>query len=257
MAKISVVISCRNEADVIARTLQSLVGFTDDIIVHDNGSTDGTKDIIRQFPVHLQEGTFEGFGKTKNKAAQFAKYDWVLSLDADEAIDEELKRSLSSFNPDNEKTVYDLSFKTFLGEKNLKFGDWRKDHHIRLYNRKWVQWDDEPVHEKLILSADIIIKNLNGFVLHYTMKDVDDYSRKMRNYAMLNAEKYFRQGKRATFYDLRISPGLTFFNCYVIKLGFLDGYLGYVSAKMTAYYTFLKYVRLKELYMAKSPGQQP
>jgi hypothetical protein len=118
-----------------------------------------------------------------------------------------------------------------------------------------VHWNDEPVHEELLLPADTVVKNLKGFVLHYTMKDIDDYSRKMRNYAMLNAEKYFRQGKKATWYKLRISPGLTFFNCYIIKRGFMDGYLGYVSAKMTAYYTFLKYVRLKELYQARASGR--
>ena len=252
MASISVVISCRNEADVITRTLKSLEGVTDDIIIYDNGSTDGTQDIVKQFAVHLHEGSFDGFGKTKNKAGKLAKYDWILSLDADEAIDEELKQSLLSFNPDNDKTVFDLLFKTFLGEKHLKYGEWGSDHHIRLFNRKYVQWDDEPVHEKLVLPDNSIIKKLKGFVLHYTMKDTDDYSRKMQRYAMLNAEKYFRQGKRASFYNLRISPGLTFINCYIIKLGFLDGYLGYVSAKMTAYYTFLKYVRLKELIQTKS-----
>ena len=92
MVKISIVLICKNEVDVIGRTLKSLEGITDDIIVFDSGSTDGTQQFVKQFGVNLQEGEWEGFGKEKNTANQFAKYDWELNLDADEAIDEELKK---------------------------------------------------------------------------------------------------------------------------------------------------------------------
>jgi hypothetical protein len=79
------------------------------------------------------------------------------------------------------------------------------------------------------------------------MKDMNDYAAKMVRYAMLNAEKYHRQGKKSSFFKIRVAPGLTFFNYFILKLGFLDGYAGYICARMTAYYTFLKYARLKEL----------
>ena len=134
----------------------------------------------------------------------------------------------------------------------MKYGEWGTDHHIRLFNRTTVLWDDAPVHEKLMLPLNVSVKELKGFVLHYTMKDIDDYSRKMRNYAMLNAEKYFQQGKKASWFKIRCSPTFTFLNYYIFKRGFLDGYLGYISARMTAYYTFLKYVKLKELNKNKS-----
>lgn len=251
MVKISIVLICKNEVDVIGRTLKSLEGITDDIIVYDSGSTDGTQQFVKQFGVNLQEGKWEGFGKAKNTANQFAKYDWVLNLDADEAIDEELKKSILACDLSNDKLVYDLWYKNFLGEKHLKYGEWGRDHHIRLFNHKAMQWQNEPVHEKLVLPDNVIIKELKGFVLHYTMKDIDDYSRKMRNYAMLNAEKYFRQGKKSSWIKLRLSPTFAFLTYFIFKRGFLDGHLGYVSAKMTAYYTFLKYARLKELNQAK------
>jgi glycosyltransferase involved in cell wall biosynthesis len=188
-----------------------------------------------------------GFGKTKNKANAFAKHDWILSLDADEAIDEDLKQSLLAFNQTDENTVYDISFKSFLGATALKHGEWGGDHHIRLFNKQRVQWDEAPVHEELILPEGTVIKKIKGCVLHYTMADMQDYVCKMGRYAMLNAEKYFRQGKKATWWKLRLSPGFTFFHYYILKLGFLDGHAGYICAKMTAYYTFLKYARLKEL----------
>ncbi|MEQ1678041.1 MAG: glycosyltransferase family 2 protein [Chitinophagaceae bacterium] len=247
MVKISIVISCRNEAPVISKTLESLVGVSDDIVVYDNGSTDGTQLVVKQFPVNLQEGSFDGFGPTKNKANAFTRYDWILSLDADEAIDEELKQSLLAFDPGTEKVVYDLSFKSFFGNAILKYGEWGGDHHIRLFNKKHVSWDAEPVHEQLLVPAGFAIKKMKGYVLHRTMADINDYVTKMTGYAMLNAEKYFRQGKKASWFKLRCSPGFTFFNYYILKLGFLDGHAGYVCAKMTAYYTFLKYARLKEL----------
>src|SRR5258705_971239 len=110
MQPFSIVIICKNEADIIAHTLQSLQGLSDDIIVYDNGSTDGTTAIIQQHHIRFHQGTWEGFGKTKNKASALAKYDWVLSLDADESPDEELKRTLKGLDPASNSTVYEIKF---------------------------------------------------------------------------------------------------------------------------------------------------
>ena len=247
MAGISVVIICKNEADIIGRTLQSLQGLTDDIVVYDNGSNDGTKELVRSFNVRLEEGSWEGFGKTKMKAIKLARYDWILSLDADESIDEELKRNLQALDLSDEHVVYDIRFKNFLGDTWLRHGEWGGDHHIRLFNRRQVSWNEAPVHETLILPPSIKILTLDGYVLHRTMKDVEDYRQKMLNYAQLNAKKYYQQGRRSSWFKQKISPSLTFLHYYVIKAGFLDGKAGYICAKMTAWYTFLKYAHLKEL----------
>ena len=154
MTPISVVIICKNEAAVIGTTLQSLQGLTDDIVVYDNGSTDATEEIARSAAINFHRGTWEGFGKTKNKANALAKYDWILSLDADESIDEQLKQSLLGFNPAKEKTVYDLRFKNFLGSKCIRYGEWGNDWLVRLFNRKQVSWNNEAVHETLLIPAD-------------------------------------------------------------------------------------------------------
>ena len=231
----------------IGHTLQSLQGLTDDIVVFDNGSTDGTQDIVRSFGACLHEGSWDGFGKTKRKASKLAKYDWILNLDADESIDEELKQSLLTLQPGPGLVVYDLAFKNFLGNTYLKYGEWGGDHHIRLFNRQHVTFDDAPVHESLVLPAGVTVQKLKGYVLHRTMKDVQEYAEKAVKYAMLNAEKYYLQGKKASWFKIRVSPTFTFLNYYIFKLGFLDGHAGYICAKMTAWYTFLKYVRLAEL----------
>lgn len=247
MLNLSVVIICKNEEDVIGRTLQSLQGLTDDIIVYDNGSTDNSMGIIKQYPVRLQQGSWEGFGKTKRKAIALAKYDWILSLDADEAPDAELKQAIQALEPASVATVYEMRFRNFLGAQFLKYGEWGRDKHIRLFNRTAVNWDDAPVHEKLLLPDGAIKKLLPGYILHYTMKDLPDYAAKMLHYAMLNAEKYRQQGKRASWLQLRLAPGFSFFRNYILKGGFLDGHAGYVCARMTAWYTFLKYARLRDL----------
>ncbi|HKB45504.1 MAG TPA: glycosyltransferase family 2 protein [Chitinophagaceae bacterium] len=247
MQSFSVVIICKDEADVIGNTLQSLQGITDDIVLYDNGSTDATIEIAKQFNVNLHQGSWEGFGKTKMKAIALAKYDWILSLDADEAIDKELRQSLPGLQLSDKTTVYEIRFKNFLGNKQMKYGEWGGDKHIRLFNRNTVHWNDVPVHEQLIMPGGVVVKKLKGYVLHQTMKDVEDYRTKTVKYAMLSAEKYYRQGKKSSWFKLHIVPGFTFFNYYILKLGFLDGYEGYTCARMTAWYTFLKYARLKEL----------
>lgn len=252
MFPLSVVIVCKNEADVIGLTLQSLQGLSDDTVIYDNGSTDGTRDIVKQFNVRLHEGSWEGFGKTKQKAVALALHDWILFLDADEAIDEELKRSVEILQPASEKTVYQAAFKNFFKDKYLRFGEWGTDYHIRLFNRKYVNWDDAPVHETLVLPKDVSIQQLKGYILHRTLKDVDDYKRKMIHYAELGAEKYFRQGKKGSWWKRHLSPVATFLNYYILKLGFLDGREGFISARMTAWYTAMKYAKLKELVRNKS-----
>ena len=247
MAKISVVIVCRNEAAVIGPTLASLAGVSDDILVYDNGSTDGTQAIIKKYPARLEEGNWEGFGITKNKANALAKHDWVLSLDADESIDATLKQSLESFQPAGNNYVYNIRFKNFLGNKHLKHGEWGHDIHTRLFNRKSTSWDDAAVHEKLIFPGGVKAENIKGYILHHTALDIKDYAEKMVRYALWSAEKYHKQGKRSSWLKIYLAPAFSFIINYIIKAGFLDGREGYVCAKMTAHYTFLKYTRLREL----------
>lgn len=252
MQAVSIVIICKNEGSIIGTTLQNLQGVSDDIIVYDNGSTDDTVAVAKRFNVQVHQGSWEGFGKTKSKANSLARHDWILSLDADERVDERMKKSLLNFKPTSDRTVYDLRFKNFLGDKLLKYGEWGSDSHVRLFNRKIVYWNNEPVHETLMMPPDVKVDKLDGYILHQTMKDLEEYSHKIVHYAMLSADKYFMLGKKASWFKIRLSPAFNFINYYILKLGFLDGHAGYVCARMTSYYTFLKYTRLRELYESNS-----
>ncbi|HEY9364814.1 MAG TPA: hypothetical protein VIQ00_16245, partial [Chitinophagaceae bacterium] len=157
-------------------------------------------------------------------------------------MDELEKLSLS-----DAQVVYEMRFKNFLGNKYLRYGEWGGDKHIRLFNRQKVNWNDAPVHESLVLPLIVKKIKLNGFVLHRTVKNMADYAAKTVKYAMLNAEKYHQAGKKTSLVMIMVAPAFAFVKYYFLKLGFLDGYKGWLCAKMTAWYTWLKYSRLKEL----------
>jgi len=254
MQKLSVVIVCKNGANLIGETIKSFTGLTDDILIYDNGSSDGTQEIVKLSNARLSEGVWEGFGKTKNKANALAKYDWILSFDADEAIDRELKKNLLELDLTDELKLYEFRFKNFLGTKWLRFGEWGNDKHIRLFNRKQVRWNDADVHESLVIPAEAKEIILPGYVLHKTAASVDEYRNKMEKYAALNAEKYFKQGKRASLFRIYLSPVFSFIFNFFFKLGFLDGTTGLSCARVNAEYTFKKYKKLKELSQRSAVG---
>jgi len=247
MQRLSVVIVCKDGATVIGETIKSFSGLTDDILIYDNGSTDDTKDIVRQSNARLVEGSWEGFGKTKNKANALAKYDWILSLDADEAIDDELKETLLKQDLADEMKVFEFKFKNFLGTKWLRYGEWGDDKHIRLFNRTKIKWNDADVHESLLLPNEVKLISVPGYVLHKTAANFSEYENKVKNYAVLNAEKYFKQQKRSGTFKMFFSAAFSFIKNYFFKLGFLDGATGYHCARINARYTFLKYKKLNEL----------
>lgn len=244
----SIVIICRNGSREIARTIEGLIGLSDEILVYDTGSTDGTPDIVRSFPVRLVEGVWKGFGPTKNAANVLAKNDWILSLDADELPNEELKRALTQWTPAAPHEVFACSFLNFIGERPLHFGEWGWDVHVRLFNRTSVQWDAEPVHEQLIFPVGVKVNRLPGKIYHRTVRNWSEHRQKMDRYATMNAQKYFASGKKAPIWKCWLSPPFTFMHYYILRLGFLDGMAGFQCAWMTTLYTYWKYSRLRELY---------
>ena len=244
---VSVVVICKNEYAQINNCIKTALLFTDDVIVYDSGSTDGTQQLVKNAGARLIEGEWLGFGLTKRKATALAKYDWILNLDADELPDTSLQQSLQTISFNDPRIVYRLKFKNFLGDKELRFGEWGNDKHIRIYNRQKVNWNDAPVHESLVLEPGIQVRDLPGSVLHYTVKNVADYAAKTIRYGLLNAEKYQQAGKQSSNFKIYLAPVFAFVKYYVFFLGFLDGMAGLTCARMTAHYTFLKYARLKEL----------
>jgi glycosyltransferase involved in cell wall biosynthesis len=245
--EISVVIITKNEAHIIANTLQSLQGLTDDIVIVDSGSTDETVKICKQFNAVVIETGWAGYGINKNKGINAAKNDWILSLDADEAIDEELKHTLMQLSLPDDTEVFNIRFKNFYCNKWIRFGEWGFDKHIRLFSRKKVKWNNATVHENLNFAEGVKITLLKGNILHYTVNNLQEYKEKTDNYARMNAKKYFDAGKKPNLFKRYLSPAFAFLQHYIFRLGFLDGKEGFIIAKTTSRYTFLKYQYLKQL----------
>ena len=244
---ISVVIITKNEAHIIANTLQSLQAVTSDIVIVDSGSTDDTVTICKKMNAHVIETGWAGYGINKNLGIKAAKNDWILSLDADEAIDGELQQNLLQLTLANDEEVFDIRFKNFFCNKWIRFGEWGFDWHIRLFNRTKVHWNNVAVHENLIFPAAVKVTKLKGNILHYTVQNRQEYDAKTDHYARMNARKYFDAGKKPSSFKQYFSPVFSFIQHYIFRLGFLDGAEGFIIAKTTARYTFLKYRYLKEM----------
>jgi glycosyltransferase involved in cell wall biosynthesis len=245
MVPISVVIITKNEAEVIASCINAAKLITDDIIVVDNDSTDGTGEIASRNGCSVYHDNWDGYGANKNKGIARARYNWILSIDADEVPDEELVQSLHELELDNPGTVYDIRFKSYFGKKQIHFGSWGRDHHIRLFNRRLVKWSEAAVHETLVLPSAINIKKLKGHLHHYSIKDKVEFFDKTIYYAKLSSRKYLASGKKATFTKLHIAPLFHFLKNYIVFLGFLDGREGWDIARMISKHTWLKYRFLK------------
>ncbi len=249
---ISAVIITKNEATIIGAALKSLVDVTNDIIIVDSGSTDNTVAICKQFGATVIETTWDGYGPNKNKGINIAKHDWILNIDADEILDEQLQQSIKQLQLQEHNFIYECKRNNFFCGKWIRYGEWAGDKQIRLFNRSIASWNNAAVHETLIAKIATKKKLLPGHILHYTTRHIDVYINKTVVYAKLNAQKYFEQGKTASFFKLYWAPTLTFLQHYILRLGFLDGWEGFLIAKTTAWYTFLKYSFLKEMYRNKT-----
>ena len=246
MVPVSVVIITKNEAEIIASCIKAVRLITDDIIVVDNDSTDETREIAHTYGCRVYRENWDGYGANKNKGIAYARYNWILSIDADEIPNETLIRALHGIKLDRPEIVYDISFRSYYGQKPINFGSWGRDHHIRLFNRKLVKWSEPPVHETLVLPPNIIIKKLDGQLHHFSIRDTSEFLNKTMHYAKLSAAKYALSGRSATVAKLYISPMFHFFKNYIVFLGFLDGREGWNIAMMISKHTWLKYRLLKK-----------
>lgn len=245
-ATFSIVIVCKNEEASIGRTLGSVRGVTDDIVVYDSGSTDGTGAVVEGAGITPRRGPWLGFGATRRAATALAKHDWVLCVDADESLTEDLRNELRHFTP-QPGTAYAVRLRNHLGARYIRWGAWGADRRIRLFNRTGCNWSDAPIHEKVTLPPGTEVVHLKGTMHHRTAASIADYRRKLDAYARLTAEHYHREGKEATFVRRHLSPLYTFFKNYVLKLGFLEGRAGWQISVATARYTHKKYAWLWEM----------
>lgn len=244
LENISIVIIIKNGADTISMVLDSLISFSD-VVLYDNGSVDNTKKIAQEYKnVNLIEGEFSGFGPTKNKAATFAKNNWILSLDADEVVSLDMLSSIEQLDL-NESEVYEVKRSNYYKDRKIRYCGWGEERIIRLYNRELNSYNENLVHEK-ILQKDFKLKTIEGELKHYPYNSISQFVQKADSYSTIFANE--KVGKKSS------SPSKAFFNAtfsfiktFIFKKGFKDGYVGLIIAVSHAVTNFYKYIKLYEL----------
>lgn len=245
---ISAVIITFNEADNIGACIDSLSGVADEIIVVDSYSTDATSEICHQKGVHFVQHKFEGHIEQKNYALTLAKYPYILSLDADEVLSELLRKSILEVKQHPDYDGYYLNRLNNYCGRWIRYGNWYPDRKLRLWNKTKGQWGGVNPHDRLIMDLGATTSGLNGDLMHYTIKSVAQHLGQINKFSSIRAEQLFKQGKKPTLYFLWCKPMVSFIWSYFVKLGFLDGYFGFIISFNSAYAVFLRYAKLKELW---------
>lgn len=244
-AKISLVIITKNEAKNIERCIQS-VSFADEVIVVDSGSTDSTVDIARKLGAKVFIEEWPGYFLQKKKATSYAKYEWVLSLDADEALSPELHAEIEKLLYLSRKDDYDaysLPRKSFHLGRWICHGGWFPDRQVRLFQKQRAEWQGGEVHEHVHAQR---MGRLHQPILHWVFEDLSDQVDTNNKYSTLGALDLLKKKKRPSLSKLIVKPIFKFLEVYFVKKGFLDGMPGFIIAVGAAYSMFLKYAKLWE-----------
>lgn len=245
------------EASRIGRALESVAGWTSEIIVVLNSEvTDGTEEIARQHGAKVFREPWKGFVGQKNSAQAKATQPWVLGLDADEAISGALREeivALFATGPDG-CAAYSVPRRSFYFGRWIGHGDWYPDRCTRLWQRNRARWVGVEPHAALEVKG--ATGKLQHDLLHYTTETFARQVAKTVQYADAFAEHCAATGRRISFIDLLVRPAWRFVRAYLLKLGFLDGWQGYTIAWLTAFYTFLRYARAREVQAGRQASAQ-
>ncbi len=260
---ISVVIVAKNEAHNLPRCLASVRGWTAEIVVALNDTTDASESLARAAGARVTHLPWQGYRDTKNAALALAAHPWVLSLDADEEVSPALRADLAAFmaRPDREAFAgARFPRKVWFIDRWITHGDWYPDLSLRLFHRERARWGgDAFVHEKI--DCDGPVATLRGDLHHYSFATLSAHVAKINPFADLFVRQQQARGKRFSLVAALSRPAWRFFRAYVLKRGFLDGFPGYYIAWATAFGTFVRYSRLYEVENRQEPparaGQGP
>lgn len=252
---LSVVIITYNEEKNIGRCLESVKELADEIMVVDSFSTDATEEICRHHGVKFVKHAFAGHIEQKNYAAGLASNDWVLSLDADEALTPELKDSISKVLENPHFKAYKMNRLTSYCGKWIRHCGWYPDTKARLWNRHAGSWGGTNPHDRWGLhSHEGRYGKLTGDLLHYSYHNVSDHLKQIEYFTEIAAKAEAAAGKNPSIPKVVLGPGIKFIKSYFFQLGFLDGYYGFVICRLSAMASLIKYVKTR-MYARESNGK--
>jgi glycosyltransferase involved in cell wall biosynthesis len=243
MPKISACIISFNEEKKIDDCLRSLQGVVDEIIVVDSLSNDATIAIAKKYTDQIYEQKFLGHVEQKNLAVSKANHDWILSLDCDERLSEELKASILMVKDQlNNFDAYRMPRKTFYVYRWLNHC-WYPDKKVRLFNKQKAKWGGINPHDKVIVVSDNI-KELKGDILHYSFDSISAHLQTLDKFTEIGAQEIIKRGKKVSFISPFTHATWTFLRMYVFRLGFLDGFAGLVASVLSYVHVFVKYSKV-------------
>lgn len=240
---LSISIISMNEEDNIVRCLESVKDIASEIIVVDSHSSDKTREIAVQYGAKVYEEDWKGHVAQKNSALEKCSQPWVLALDCDEVVSEELKQSIIRVLENPTSDGYEINRRTYYAGKWINHA-WYPDWKLRLVKRQKAKWVGTDPHDRLTLEGKI--ERLSGDLYHYSYKNITDHFKRVVTYAVISADAYIKEGRKANLFELIFNPIYGFFKHYVLKLGFLDGVQGLIISMSNFFYTFLKYALIWE-----------
>lgn len=242
--KISVVIITFNEEKNIGRCIDSVRQIADEIVVLDSLSTDKTVQIATGEGAVVYSQPFLGYIEQKNKALTLATHSFVLSLDADEALDETLAASILKVKQDGLTGAYTMNRCTSYCGKFIRHGTWYPDKKLRLFDRSQAGWGGDNPHDKVVFTVPQVVHHLKGDILHYSYNSIEEHVAQNNKFSSISAEALLRRNKKTSLFKIVFNPWWAFMRAYFIRMGMLDGFYGFVIAVNVAHLTFLKHVKL-------------
>jgi glycosyltransferase involved in cell wall biosynthesis len=244
MPPLSATIITFNEAGNIERAIRSLA-CADEVVVLDSGSTDATREVAASLGARVIQHPWQGYAAQKNLAVGYAQHEWILSLDADEELDETAQTALRAWKESNPAAAgYRLARRNrYLGRWILHSG-WYPDYKVRLFNRRQASWRGNYVHESVAVKGGV--ETLPGDILHYSWETIEEQDQRVEVYAALAAQEMFERGENVHFLRRFCEPLWVFLHTYFLRLGVLDGHQGLLIATMAARYVRRKYKKLEE-----------
>ena len=246
--KISVTIIAYNEERNIERCIHSVKELADEIVVVDSYSSDTTKDICLKLGVRFIEHPFEGHVQQKNFALTQASNDYILSLDADEALSAELYETIAAIKTNWTHDAYRFNRLTNYCGQWIRHCGWYPDTKLRLWDRRKGQWGGTNPHDSVQISDEATVLKIKGDLLHYSYHSLEQHVRQINSFTSISANADYTKDKRVfPLWHLFLYPPLVFLHRYIVRLGFLDGISGLMVCKSAANYKFLKYAKLWQL----------
>ncbi|HTN45491.1 MAG TPA: glycosyltransferase family 2 protein [Flavipsychrobacter sp.] len=256
MISLSVVIITLNEEKNIGRCLQAVKSFADEILVVDSYSTDKTVEIAGQYGATVIREPFRGYVEQKNFADAQAKNDWILSIDADEVVSPELEMSIQKVKRQQNFNAYELNRLTSYCGHWIRHCGWYPDKKIRLFNRGKGRWVGEQIHESWQpYSSTEITGAINGDLFHYSYNSLSDHLKQIEKFTEIMARRDVNSGKTSSRLKAVIAAKWKFFQSYIIRLGFLDGYAGFQVCLFSAFATYIKYSKIHQYTKFKKEGK--